>query len=449
MNKLLLAVVVSVAVTSTPAFAHHPAADNENLPDGTWEMIDANLLAADSPHYYMTDDDMGSDSAGSDGMSQTGDADLQRIEGGEQASEQSKESAGQDDDDVDDSEAGSQPPYGNGNQYQQASSLVDPDTSIALSNEEAADLEYMREEEKLARDVYLKLYDTWGSRIFKNIANAEQNHMDRVKAMLDAYEIADPALAEKGSFADQDLQDLYDYLVAKGEESLMEALKVGLYIEEIDIDDLQTAISQTDNPAIVHLYTTLLNGSYSHLRAFTSQLANLGLDYEPELLTDEELESILDGEELSPEFIPAAAVDKNLNAWGTRSRFSYTMAGRSGNRGNNAEFGQGDRVKLAAHIIPDEEDVGEVAESLIVAQYESEKGEQATLMRTRNSWALWDGDIETLTSADERKLRAVQEIKVFEGELTGAPGQFTIFVAYRLKDGRIVYSGKPMGFRVE
>ena len=43
----------------------------------------------------------------------------------------------------------------------------------------------MREEEKLARDVYVALGDRWGLRVFENIARAEQRHMDAVVAQLD------------------------------------------------------------------------------------------------------------------------------------------------------------------------------------------------------------------------------------------------------------------------
>ena len=41
------------------------------------------------------------------------------------------------------------------------------DTSIELTVAEETDLAFMREEEKLARDVYLHLFETWGSKIFR------------------------------------------------------------------------------------------------------------------------------------------------------------------------------------------------------------------------------------------------------------------------------------------
>ncbi len=65
-------------------------------------------------------------------------------------------------------------------------------TTAILSQEEIDDLVYLREEEKLARDVYLHLYNTWGQWIFENIAASEQQHMDAVKTLLDRYGIHDP-----------------------------------------------------------------------------------------------------------------------------------------------------------------------------------------------------------------------------------------------------------------
>ena len=55
--------------------------------------------------------------------------------------------------------------------------------AASLSDEEVYWLMYMREEEKLARDVYATLYEKWGTRIFNNIRVSEQRHMDAVKAL--------------------------------------------------------------------------------------------------------------------------------------------------------------------------------------------------------------------------------------------------------------------------
>jgi hypothetical protein len=137
-----------------------------------------------------------------------------------------------------------------------------------LTADEIAGLLYMREEEKLARDVYNQMFTLWGQQTFQNIASSEQIHMDQVQLLLDRYGLADPAL-DPGKFADPALQALYDQLIAQGSISLEEALKVGVLIEQTDIADLQARLAQTDNADIQLVYNNLLNGSYNHLSAFT------------------------------------------------------------------------------------------------------------------------------------------------------------------------------------
>lgn len=57
----------------------------------------------------------------------------------------------------------------------------------ALSAEEIAGLYYMREEEKLAHDVYLNLYDRWGAQVFANIAESETAHTEAVRQLILAH----------------------------------------------------------------------------------------------------------------------------------------------------------------------------------------------------------------------------------------------------------------------
>ncbi len=164
-----------------------------------------------------------------------------------------------------------------------------------LTEDEIAGLLFMREEEKLARDVYLTLYDQWGLAIFSNIADSEATHMDAVLTLIARYGLEDPAADQPvGSFVNADLQQLYDDLVATGSVSLGEALKVGAAIEEIDILDLQERIAQTDNADIRLVYDNLTKGSRNHLRSFTSTLEKqTGEVYEPVYLSVEDYEAIV------------------------------------------------------------------------------------------------------------------------------------------------------------
>lgn len=177
---------------------------------------------------------------------------------------------------------------GNGN----STSVLDIPASD-LSPEETAALLFMREEEKLARDVYNTLYEIWGQTTFTNIAASEQTHMDEVKLLLDRYNLADPAL-DPGSFTDPSLQALYDQLVAHGSNSLVDALKVGAAIEEIDILDLQERLAQTDNADLQQVFNNLMMGSYNHLNAFTSVLlTQTGEIYQPQYLNTEAYAAIV------------------------------------------------------------------------------------------------------------------------------------------------------------
>lgn len=158
--------------------------------------------------------------------------------------------------------------------------------AAAEMTSEADDLTFMREEEKLAHDVYVTLCTKWGVSVFQNIANSESSHMTAIKTLLDRYGIADPASGKGvGEFTNPDLQKLYDQLVAQGSKSLADALKVGATIEEIDIRDLQTRMAQTSSADIKLVYGQLLRGSENHLRAFTSTLQRqTGETYVPQYL---------------------------------------------------------------------------------------------------------------------------------------------------------------------
>jgi len=165
-----------------------------------------------------------------------------------------------------------------------------------LSSEEISALLFMREEEKLARDVYNALYAIWGQPTFTNIASSEQMHMDEIKLLLDRYNLADPAL-EPGSFTDPNLGALYDQLVAQGSASLTDALKVGAAIEEIDILDLQERLAQTDNADLQQVFNNLMMGSYNHLNAFVGVLSIQTVEpYQPQYLSAEAYATIVIGQ---------------------------------------------------------------------------------------------------------------------------------------------------------
>jgi hypothetical protein len=168
------------------------------------------------------------------------------------------------------------------------SQVIQSVPSAPLSESERAGLLLMREEEKLARDVYNALVATWTLPLFGNIAESESAHMASVKVLLDRYGIADPVGRDiPGKFENGELQKLYDTLVAQGSRTLDEATKVGATVEDLDIKDLMDLIDSSDNDDIRIVYQNLLKGSRNHLRSFAGRLGDWRTDYQPQFISAE------------------------------------------------------------------------------------------------------------------------------------------------------------------
>jgi len=173
--------------------------------------------------------------------------------------------------------------------------IIDDDGNLAgdLTDEEIASLQFMIEEEKLARDVYLEMNDLYGLKVFANISNSEQRHMDAVLFLIDGYNIVNPASDERGVFVNETLAQLYANLIEDGKQSLEDALKVGAFIEESDIVDLNNWLTKVENANVELVYASLLKGSTNHLRAFVRNLASLGITYEPQVLDADAYNAII------------------------------------------------------------------------------------------------------------------------------------------------------------
>lgn len=163
------------------------------------------------------------------------------------------------------------------------------------TDSEVTDLLFTREEEKVARDTYLTLYERWNLSVFSSIASSEQSHMDAILKLLLKYNIPDPVGSNGiGVFTNQTLQTLYDTLVAKGELSGLDGLEVGGIIEETDIRDIQAAVERAQHEDIKKVYETLMCGSRNHLRSFAQNIEALtGKPYAAQVLTQEQVDEIL------------------------------------------------------------------------------------------------------------------------------------------------------------
>jgi len=163
-----------------------------------------------------------------------------------------------------------------------------------LSTTESASLRFMREEEQLAHDVYAAAASRYPTPIFANIASSETTHAAAVATLLTRYGLADPmAGLPTGTFATPAFQSLYDSLVAASAVSLVEALKVGVEIEELDIRDIEAQKVGIDNPDILLVYDHLLRGSRNHLRAFMKVLVQQGGTYTPKYISQATFDAIV------------------------------------------------------------------------------------------------------------------------------------------------------------
>lgn len=173
------------------------------------------------------------------------------------------------------------------------SSDDDNQSSIPITQEEIDDLKFLREEEKLARDVYLFSYSKYQVSSFNSISQSEQKHMNSVLNLMNKYGIPDSASTEIGVFNNTDIQALYINLTAQSNISLVEALKVGAIIEDLDINDIDDFISNTTKSDLLSVYDNLTCGSKNHIRSFTSQLSSNGVTYIPQFISIEYYNTIL------------------------------------------------------------------------------------------------------------------------------------------------------------
>ncbi len=175
--------------------------------------------------------------------------------------------------------------------------IIDDTTQvIQLNQEEINGLQYMVEEEKLARDVYTHFYKKYDLKVFNNISKSEQSHVDRIVVLLDKYEIENPTIPEDGKFSNTKLQGLYNDLITAGNASLIDALKVGATIEDVDIYDLDDYTAKVTQQDIIDTYDKLNCGSRNHMRAFTGQLSSNSSNYAAQFISQEDLEQIVNGD---------------------------------------------------------------------------------------------------------------------------------------------------------
>lgn len=164
-----------------------------------------------------------------------------------------------------------------------------------LSESEIEALNYVREEEYLAHDVYVAMYDLYHVPVFNNISKSELIHTTAILALMEKYNLPDPAAAHvTGVFEDAGIQELYDALVAQGSVSLQDAVMVGATIEDVDIFDLMEHLeNDLDNTDLIYTFEQLYHGSRNHMRAFNAHITFQGLVYTPQYISQELFDEIV------------------------------------------------------------------------------------------------------------------------------------------------------------
>ena len=318
-----------------------------------------------------------------------------------------------------------------------------------LSEKESDTLNFMREEEKLARDVYSELYKQWNIQIFTNIAASEQKHMEKVKVFLDAYQLPDPASSEAGQFNDTVLQNLYDELLVKGSQSKLEALKVGAMVEEVDIFDLENAIAETDNDELKVMYTQLMLASHNHLRAFSRQIINIEGEYVAQYMSSEAVSTILDMPKPDMMHGNAILLDTTGNTSESNTCFIASISSEQGLLQNGSTTTGQDTITITHQVSANANDLNQVVDWVIVASYQGENSDQTQFYaRDANSnWQVWDGQVDHLPATESaQQLLEGYTLQLFQGQLQDMSGVFSIYSGYRLDDGSIVYNRFPTVF---
>ncbi|MDV2989079.1 MAG: DUF2202 domain-containing protein [Dehalogenimonas sp.] len=169
-----------------------------------------------------------------------------------------------------------------------------PPTTPAITDADKEGIVYIYELEKLARDVYQHFYTTWGSPVLNVISGSEQSHMDIMKELMDKYNLANPAAGKgSGEFSTSDLQQMYNALILSGSASEIDALLTAAEIEELDIIDIAEVVAKIDKFDIVSAFNKLTEGSENHLGIFTAKLKELGVEYQPQHISQQEFDRII------------------------------------------------------------------------------------------------------------------------------------------------------------
>ncbi len=298
-----------------------------------------------------------------------------------------------------------------------------------LNDNETAALLKMREEEKLARDVYLTLYEKWNLQIFYDIAQSEQNHTDMVKQLIEKYQLTDPVTDDTvGAFTQAGFSELYQQLVDEGSKSEIDALKVGATIEDLDISDLDHELTLTDNDDVKQVFENLRNGSYNHMRSFISALEAYGETYTPQYISQEEFENILNS--------------GSSMQYGKKGSNYVQLPGKM----NRLSFEQKQRFSFQPTMSVSDSYDNQTAELFAILYSESAK--QYYILTSPNNFQPWTPGEEIVPFSTETLTGEDITFPIITNtlDLSGLTGTFDFFYGFKVDNDSLIYTSDQLIF---
>jgi hypothetical protein len=144
----------------------------------------------------------------------------------------------------------------------------------ALTAAQRTELARLAEEEKLNHDLYTAFAKAYSLPLFENLAAAEANHLQALRALMDRYGIADPTAGKAaGVFASATVQAAYDRLPAQGKNGQQAALAAAQIVEKNTIARYSDALGGLNAPAAERVYSNLRAAETRHLAAIDTWLA--------------------------------------------------------------------------------------------------------------------------------------------------------------------------------
>jgi len=158
-----------------------------------------------------------------------------------------------------------------------------------LNEQEKIGLIYSLEETRLSKDVNTFLYEKWEEPIFDYVLSQENINMLRIQKLIIKYGGENPlAYSVEGKYTIPALQEDYNNFIKKGNNNEQAALYVSMTLAERNYSLMQQRIAEAHNLDLIKLYGKRMTSIGKHVRVLFKRLSNLGPDYEPQYMDENE-----------------------------------------------------------------------------------------------------------------------------------------------------------------